>query len=1177
MPHLPSLAVLLFAAVGLLALQPAASREDAYRANNLGVAYLEQYNYEQAAASFRRALDLDNSLTLARINLAIALLYVPDHAAAAKEATAALQQQADAPQAHYVLGLVARSDNRPEDGIAAFKRVLAADPRDVGALVNLGQLLMQNRQYAEAAALFRTAVEAEPYHVTATYNLAVALTRSGNTAEGQKLTQRFQMLRESGYGTTFSNNYLEQGRFAEALVSTGAEADLVNTATPAVEFVESRVIEPPNVISAAAINGTGSLTLADLDRDADLDLIDITMGTVRVSLNDKGRFTDATAKLGIAVSAGGGAAGRGTGAVAVLVGDYDNDERPDIFVIGSSPGAHVLYHQTADGRFEDRTAAAKIPAATRLLQTGAFADIDHDGDLDLFLAGGSHQVLRNNGDGTFTEITTDAKLDRVADMYAQAVVPTDYDNRRDLDLFVIGSGHAPVLFRNMRDGTFQDAAKEAGLPTLITFMSVAAGDVNKDGFVDLFLGRQGAVGTLLLNQRGASFVAVENGPAPTDAVASQFVDYDNDGLLDLVTLSATGRVSAFRNLGRTWVEVTTTAFKTINPPEAPNAASPLASTKSGKPVQGGFLGFVAGDLDRDGDTDLIVKARNGAMAILENRGGSTNASVRVRLTGRASNRSGIGSKVEVRAGSLWQRLELTSTSPAIAPADITFGLGTRAQADVVRVLWPAGIVQAEPLADSKAADPKAAAPATTASKAMSLAFTELDRKPSSCPYLYTWNGEKFEFVTDFMGGGEMGYLHAPGVRSVPDPVEYVRIRGDQLKPRDGRYELRVTNELEEALFVDRLRLVAIAHPADVEVHPNEGLFAPPFPEHELIAARAVVPARAVFDHAGRDVTARAAARDRQFIGDGDLPLEKIRGYARPHTLTIEMGGAEGCASPDLLLLTGWTDYAFSSDNVAAHQAGLAMLPPSLAVRDSTGEWHTVIDNIGIPVGRPQTIVVDLSSKWMSASREVRISTSMRIYWDQIQVASRDRGLTLPDGARSGGARAGGALAGRIVSTTLDPIKADLRWRGFSAEATKEEPFTYDYARVSTTSPWKVMPGRYTREGDVRELLRATDDMFVVSRPGDEIALSFDASALPPLPAGWTRTFLLHSDGYSKEMDLNSASPDQAWPLPFHKMTSYPYAAPERFPLTDAHRAYIERYNTRVVQRSMPVMPVAVQP
>jgi Tfp pilus assembly protein PilF len=1152
MPHHSNVAVLLLVAVGLLAVQPAskpnAAREDAYRANNLGVAYLEQYNYEQAAASFRKALEIDGGLTLARINLAIALLYVPDHAGAAREATTALQRQPDAPQAHYVLGLAARSENRPEDGIAAFKRVLAADPRDVGALVNLGQLLMQNRQYAEAAALFRTAVEAEPYHVTATYNLAVALTRSGNAEEGQKLTQRFQTLRESGYGTTFSNNYLEQGRFAEALVSTGAEPDLVNTATPAVEFVEARTIEAPTVPPAAgAVNGTGSLTLADLDRDDDLDLIDVTMGTVRVSLNEKGRFADATSKLGIAAGStgsGGGGAGAGSGAAAVLVGDYDNDEKPDIFVIGSSPGAHVLYHQGADGRFENRSAAAKLPAATSLLRAGAFADIDHDGDLDLFLTGGSNQVLRNNGDGTFADVTAEAKLSAVEGMQAQAVAPTDYDNRRDLDLLVVGAGHAPVLFRNMRDGTFQDAAKEAALPGGVTFISVAAGDVNKDGFVDLFLGQQGAPGTLLLNERGASFRAAASAsgdggagaPAPADTMTSQFIDYDNDGLLDLVTLSMTGRASVWRNLGRTWADVTASAFKTINPPEEPNASNAPNASSSAKPARG----FVAGDLDRDGDTDLIAKARGGAMAILDNQGGNKNASVRVTLTGRASNRSGIGSKVEMRAGSLWQRLELTSTSPAIAPADLAFGLGTRAQADVVRVLWPAGIVQAEPLADPKA---------------RSVALTELDRKPSSCPYLYTWNGEKFEFVTDFMGGGEMGYLHAPGVRGMPDPVEYVRIRGDQLKARDGRYELRVTNELEEALFVDRLQLIAIAHPPEVEVHPNEGLFAPPFPQHELITARDVRPAGAAFDHAGRDVTARADARDRLFIDN--LPIEKIRGYARPHTLTIEMGGFEGCAAPDLLLLTGWTDYAFSSDNVAASQSGLEMQPPSLAVLDNNGQWQTVVKEIGIPVGRPQTIVVDLADKWMSASRQVRISTSMRIYWDQIQVGRRDRGLT---------------LTGGITTTRLDPIAADLRWRGFSAEATKEEPFTYDYARVATTSPWKAMPGRYTREGDVRELLRATDDMFVVSRPGDEIALSFDASALPPLPNGWTRTFLLYSDGYSKEMDLNSASPDQAWPLPFHTMTTYPYAAPERFPITDAHRAYIERYNTRIVHRQVPIAP-----
>ncbi len=114
-----------------------------------------------------------------------------------------------------------------------------------------------------------------------------------------------------------------------------------------------------------------------------------------------------------------------------------------------------------------------------------------------------------------------------------------------------------------------------------------------------------------------------------------------------------------------------------------------------------------------------------------------------------------------------------------------------------------------------------------------------------------------------------------------------------------------------------------------------------------------------------------------------------------------------------------------------------------------------------------------------------------------------------------------------------------------------------------------MPGHYTRTGDVRELLKSSDDMFVISRPGDEISLSFDATQLPPLPAGWTRTFLLYADGFSKEMDINSASPDQVAPLPFHGMSRYPYSPPETYPMTDERQSYIERYNTRVVTEQVP--------
>jgi hypothetical protein len=304
------------------------------------------------------------------------------------------------------------------------------------------------------------------------------------------------------------------------------------------------------------------------------------------------------------------------------------------------------------------------------------------------------------------------------------------------------------------------------------------------------------------------------------------------------------------------------------------------------------------------------------------------------------------------------------------------------------------------------------------------------------------------------------------------------------------------------------------------------------------------------DDRGRDVLGRLSASDREYV-DG-FPTIDIRGYAEPHALSFDIGPGD---TDVVLLATGWTDYAFSSDNLAAHQRGLKLDPPVLEARAGSGAWRH-ITNVGIPVGRPQTIVVDLSGKLRSRERELRIRTNMRIYWDRILVD-----------------RSGGGFATTV--TRLDPIDANLRWRGFSAEVAPDgrEPPTYDYDQVTLISPWKTMIGSYTREGDVRTLLSKVDDMFVISRPGDEIALVFDATALPPLAPGRRRTFLLTADGFSKEMDIASASPHTVEPLPFHGMRRYPYGADERYPSTAAHVDYRTRYNTRTVSRAFPPVEV----
>jgi Tfp pilus assembly protein PilF len=1153
---------------------PAASREDAYRANNLGVALLEQFKYKEAADAFKRALQIDPKLALARINLSIALFNLPDLPGSQREAQAAIALAPNAPQPHYILGLIAKTQARPEDAVAPFQQVLKIDPNDVGANVNLGQIYTTQRKFTEAIALFRVAIAAEPYNATALYNLGTALIRSGQREEGQKVIAQFQELRQRGSGTTLGNNYLEQGRYADAVASTGNEPDLVNKQTPEVTFQDltSGVLPAPSswpstepLLEASS----GAVVLFDYDADGDLDLLEVASTSQKLYRNDGGKFTDVTAQSGDLAKT---ASGVGTAAVA---GDFDNDNKPDLFIFRYR--ASALYHNDGNGKFTDVTAKAKLPGYPYLSKSVAFVDYDHDGDLDIFIAGSAdaeptlkaaaevqkqeannpptslsklqaamgpaaNLLLRNNGDGTFTDQTVASKLSGVNAAYA--VIPTDFDNRRDVDL-LLASLPDISMWRNMRDGSFKNVSADIGFKSQKLYTSVAVGDINKDGFPDFFFGNGALPGDFAISDGRGQF-QWKSGPGETAVdpglshgkgnLASQLIDYDSDGLLDLVTTvltegngGLTVELRIWRNVGDGWVEVSDKA-------KGISARIEVQPSRYGKPV------MVSGDIDGDGDTDVIFGIPGGRLRVARNEGGNRNRSVRVQLAGLVGNRSGIGAKIDLRAGSLQQKSETYSTSPAPAPADLIFGLGSRTTADAVRIIWPSGIVQAE----------TEFAKSTTNPNLLTLAATELDRKPSSCPYLYTWNGERFEFITDFMGGGEMGYLEAPGLHNHPDPVEYVRIRGDQLKERNGRYELRVTNELEEAVFADRFQLIAVDHPSDVGVYPNEGMTTPAKPDKLYLTENASVPLSAVDNH-GTDVLDRISQLDRRY--PDNFKIDRIRGYAEMHTLTMDLGLGSvskarhhnGATGQTILLLTGWTDYAWSSDNLAASQGKKAMMLPALQVKDGRGQWQTVIEDIGIPVGRPQTVTVDLTGKFLSTSREVRIVTNMRIYWDRIQVA--------------------GALNDpKIKVSKLDPVVAQLSWRGFSREVTPDgrEPFGYDYNKVSFTSPWKAMKGYYTRLGDVRDLLMKTDDMFVIARPGDEISLSFDARSLSPLRPGWTRTFLLYADGYSKEMDINSASPDEIYPLPFHGMSKYPYSAPEAYPMTPARQAYFEKYNTRLV-------------
>ncbi len=1076
--------------------RPSLAREAAWRENNLGVAYLERYDNTAAVEAFRRALEKDPSLDVVRVNLAIALFYLPDVAAAHTAASAALARLPEAPQLHYLLGLIARFEDQPVEAEARFRKVLAIDPDDFGANLLLGQVLVDRERYDEALPFLARAGAIEPWNASVAYSRAMALGRGGRREESLVAMREFQALRNNPAHTTFGKDYLEQGRYAEAIMSGGGEEGLVDRETPQVSFAEH-----PDAVPARAAAAAPTLALADLDGDGRLDALEATGTALRLLRNQGGRFADVTAASGVSGPA-----------LAAVAGDYDNDGRPDLLLVRG--GGLALFHNEGDLRFRDVTEAAKLPARSGLPATAAFADVDHDGDLDLVLPG---LLLQNDGDGTFTDVTEKAKL--VLPGGGLAVVPTDYDDGRDLDLAVLPKAGGPLLFSNRRDGSFEEVSASVGLAAEGAFRALSAADWNKDSYPDFFLGGEDAGSTFALSDGRGRFKQTAGPTGLRGVRAAQAIDYDDDGLLDLLALT-TGGPRLYRNLGDGWADVSSTAFpKEVRASVADGAALAIA------------------DLDADGDPDLLVATPSGAR-LLVNEGGNRNHSFALTLEGRISNKSAVGAKIDLRAGSMRQKIETSAAVPMPAPGDVLFGLGARKLPDTVRVIWVSGVVQTE------TAFPKA----TTEGTRVATALVELDRKPSSCPYLYAWNGERFAFVTDFLGAGEMGYWEAPGVRSHPDPVEYVRIAPSALRPRNGRYELRVTNELEEVLYLDAVRLLAVDHPEGVELYPDEGMTQ--HPKSFRVFAVADLRTPRVTDASGADATERARAVDRSFV-EG-FAFERVRGYAKEHAVTLDLAGLP--PKNRTLLLTGWTDYAFSSDNVAASQMGLTLVAPRLEVEAAPGVWRTAIEDLGVPVGRPQTIVAELGGLQLGATARVRIVTSMRVYWDRIGVGRRVEEALQP--------------------VTLRPESAGLRERGFSAAiaAGGFEAYDFDYERVSATSPWKTMPGRYTREGDVGWLLASADDRFVISKPGDEIAVSFEVP--PPPGPGRERTFLLIGEGFSKEMDINSASPDIVLPLPYHGMEAYPYTA-EAAPLRVRKIAEESaRWNTRLVARPLPPLELA---
>ena len=836
-------------------------------------------------------------------------------------------------------------------------------------------------------------------------------------------------------------------------------------------------------------------------------------------------------------------------AVSTTIGDADGDGLPDIYVAAAGPNGLFLNRrsETDESRpmFEPATDAGVQGNAVSV--GASFADYDHDGDLDIFVAnyapaslpqpadgsgayavpdgipGAPNRLYRNNGNGTFTEVG-EATRTAGGSRRSLGAVFSDWDDDRDVDFLVLNDRSPVQVFSNDRVGTFTEVSEAWGVETPGRMRGATAADFDRDGFFDLVLTAEGSALNMLLRGPAAPVFSPDTDSpdllaagAPGPRYGVSLLDADHDMDLDLLLVSnAPGELlTAWENTPGGFVR-------------APGLAADLEPGEEARAL-------ALADVDGDGALDAITGTTRGRLFAFRGQPPAAAAWMAVRARGLRSNRDGIGTKVEVRVGAVSQRRQIHATSGYLSQDDLPvhFGLGRAAVADYVRFLWPGGVKQIElEVAAAQVAD-----------------IEELNRKGTSCPVLYAWDGERIRFVTDFLGGSALGNLLAPGLYNTPDSAEVVKMEAFPLVPRDGFYEVRWLNQLEEVIFYDRAQLWVADHPESVDIFPDERLMpGPPFPPAGLVAVRNRRPPLKALAAGlgpatdGHEVTLRLAAADRDYVDD--FALLPFKGYAEPHTLTLWFDGVREGVS-HALLLHGWVDYADSSSNLAASQAGLAMEPPVLEIGGENG-FRTAVEPMGFPAGLPKTMVVPLSGIPLGSDRPLRISTNMRIYWDRIELAEivEDAG---------------------VVVHRFDPGEADFRFAGYPEphRPLGKPPTEYDYGTLRPRDVWGAHEGVYTRYGPVTELLFASDNRYVIARHGDELRLRFDAGELPLPPPGTRRSFFVLADGFGKDMDLNSARPHTVGPLPFHGMPGYPYPE-DLYPDSPELARWRAEYNTRRV-------------
>ena len=748
------------------------------------------------------------------------------------------------------------------------------------------------------------------------------------------------------------------------------------------------------------------------------------------------------------------------------------------------------------------------------------ADLEADGDLDLVFSTQTGMSLWKNLDGTNFEKNDSVSLPEGA---MGSLVACDWDRNIAMDVVAVSAREgASGFLQNIFHNRFRWVSDDSVLQNVPAGSQIAIGQLDGAGSWDIVAAGDSGLTVVLTEKLGEGVTMASQATLLEDAFRGvQIADLDNDGVSDIVAWSEFG-VHFLRGLGNGSFDDLTKLL-----PATPDTA-----------------GVEICDVDEDGDLDLAcVAAEDGRAKFLINEGGNDNHWMTVVARGkpddpqfesRRVNAHGIGSTIELRCGDAYQ-------AHLITDAKIHLGLGKCERPDTIRILWTDGIPQNITL-------PNLLRPR--------IGILAPQILKGSCPYIYTWTGDRFEFFSDCLWAAPLGLVQANGELAPTREWENLLIPGDALAEKEGRYVLQLTEELWEIAYFDQVELTAVDHPADVEIFTNEKVGPPGLAEHRIHTVRNPVLPKSVVDGRGNDLLPGLSAQDGNYVQAFEGRI--MQGLTDEWVMEFDLGelnlSATGESMPVevRMFLLGWifpTDTSLNL-NIQQNSSLAPPAPPAIEVPDGNGGWKVARPFIGFPSGKTKAMVVDISDIFSDDDCRFRLRSSMELYWDHafFTVGESD------------------------VETSVqscEPAAGDLHYRGFSHRTYADNalfrngraPEGYDYDSTTTDARWPPIAGRFTKYGDVSPLLSDHDDKMVVMGPGDELTVSF-AVPSKPVPEGWKRDFVLRNVGYDKDADLNTIYGQSSEPFPFRSMSRYPFAADEKAPESPAYRQYLNEWQTR---------------